>query len=81
MEAIHVPVASYWSQDDWLAQPSDVLRYLSKLQNNFATYEVPFTPWDHLDYLWGKDAKTILYPEILKNMENFKNIYLPLQRS
>ena len=81
MEAIHVPVASYWSQDDWLAQPSDVLRYLSKLQNNFATYEVPFIPWDHLDYLWGKDAKTILYPEILKNMENFKNIYLPLQRS
>ena len=26
IEAIKVPVASYWSQNDWLAQPEDVLR-------------------------------------------------------
>ena len=66
-----VPVASYWSQNDWLAQPQDVLRYLTKLPNNFATYEVPFDLWNHLDYLWGIDAKTILYPEIIKNMEAY----------
>ena len=81
IEAVNVPVASYWSQHDWLAQPSDVLRYLSKLPNNFATYEVPFQPWDHLDYLWGMDAKIILYPEVLKNMEKFRNIYIPMQRT
>jgi len=71
VEAMKVPVASYWSQNDWLAQPQDVLRYLTKLPNNFATYEVPFDLWNHLDYLWGIDAKTILYPEIIKNMEAF----------
>jgi len=81
IEAMHVPIASYWSQDDWMAQPPDLFRYMSKLQNNFATYEVPFKPWDHLDYLWGMDAKTILYPEVLKNMERFRKYYLPLQRT
>jgi len=73
VEAMKVPVASYWSQNDWLAQPQDVLRYLTKLPNNYATYEVPFELWNHLDYLWGIDAKTLLYPEIMKNMDTFLN--------
>ena len=81
IEAMHVPIASYWSQDDWMAQPPDLFRYMSKLQNNFATYEVPFKPWDHLDYLWGIGAKNILYPEVLKNMERFRKYYLPIQRT
>lgn len=73
VEAVKVPVASYWSQNDWLAQPEDVLRYLTKLPNKYATYEVPFELWNHLDYLTGIDAKTILYPEIMKNMDTFLN--------
>jgi len=73
IEAIKVPVATYWSQNDWLAQPEDVLRFLTKLPNNYATYEVPFELWNHLDYLYGIDAKTILYPEIIKNMNAYLN--------
>ena len=73
IENIKVPVASYWSLNDWLAQPQDVLRFLSKLPNNYATYQVPFELWNHLDYLWGIDAKTILYPEIIKNMDAYLN--------
>jgi hypothetical protein len=33
---------------------------------------VPFELWNHLDYLWGRDANTILYPELLKNMKDFR---------
>jgi len=73
IEAVKIPVASYWSQNDWLAEPQDVLRYLTRLPNKYATYEVPFELWNHLDYLWGIDAKTILYPEIIKNMDTFIN--------
>jgi len=69
LKAITVPVASYWSLNDWLAQPQDVLRYLTAIPNKFSTYEVPFELWNHLDYLWGIDAKTLLYPEIIKNMD------------
>ena len=73
IEALKVPVATYWSQNDMLAQPKDVLRFLTRLPNNYATYEVPFEMWNHLDYLYGIDAKTILYPEIIKNMNAYLN--------
>ena len=73
IEALKVPVATYWSQNDMLAQPKDVLRFLTRLPNKYATYEVPFEMWNHLDYLYGIDAKTILYPEIIKNMNAYLN--------
>ena len=50
-----------------------IFRYITRLPNKYATYEVPFELWNHLDYLWGIDAKTILYPEIIKNMDTFSN--------
>ena len=76
IEAMTVPVASYWSQNDWLAQPADVIRYLTRVPNSIASYEVPFEQWNHLDFLWGIDAKDILYPEIIKNMDEFRAKYL-----
>ena len=32
----------YRSQNDWLAQPVDVQRYLESLESSFAVYEVPY---------------------------------------
>ena len=77
IEAITIPVASYWSQNDWLAQPQDVLRFLSKVPHdmNLLSYEVPFEAWNHLDYLWGIDAKDILYPKIIETMDNFQKMH------
>ena len=77
VDALTIPVASYWSQNDWLAQPQDVLRYLTDLPQSYSVYEVPLDLWNHLDYLWGIDAKTLLYPEVIKNMDEF-HASLPL---
>jgi lysosomal acid lipase/cholesteryl ester hydrolase len=48
------------------------LRLTTVLPNLVSDYLVPFDDWNHLDYLWGIDADTLLYPEILKNMETYK---------
>ena len=45
------------------------MRLTSQLPNLFASYDVPFKKWNHLDYLYGVDADTLVYPEVLKNME------------
>jgi hypothetical protein len=37
-----------------------------------SNYLVPFAEWNHLDYLWGIDADTLVYPEIIKNMEKYR---------
>ena len=47
----------------------DVIRMTSELPNLIASYDVPFPKWNHLDYLWGIDADTLVYSEVLKNME------------
>jgi lysosomal acid lipase/cholesteryl ester hydrolase len=43
------------------------------LPNLIDDYLVPYPNWNHLDYLWGIDANTLVYPEVLKNMEAFRN--------
>ena len=48
------------------------MRLSSQLPNLLASYEVPFPKWNHLDFLYGMDADTLVYPEILKNMEAVK---------
>jgi hypothetical protein len=50
----------------------DVLRLTSVLPNLVRNYLVPYELWNHLDFLWGKDAYKILYPEVLRNMEDFR---------
>ena len=74
VEALTIPVTTYWSQNDWLAQPQDVLKYLTALPNSYNVFKVPFESWNHLDYFWGIDAKTLLYPEIIKNIDDFNSM-------
>ncbi len=34
----------------------------------FDYYEVPYPSWNHLDFLWGIDANTLVYPQVMSNM-------------
>merc|ERR1711962_33506 len=71
-EKITAPVACYWSENDWMAAPEDVIKLTSRLPNLYASYDVPFAKWNHLDHLWGIDADTLVYSEVLKNMEQVR---------
>jgi len=71
---ITAPVALYWSDNDWLAEPVDVMRLSSQLPNLFASYEVPFAKWNHLDFLYGIDADVLVYQELLKDMEEIRKL-------
>ena len=37
---VSVPVALYWSEDDWLAQPTDVQKIIIQLPNIISDYKV-----------------------------------------
>ena len=62
-----VPVALYWAQNDWLADPTDVRALLPLLSNKL--YDKYIENWDHMDFIWGMDAATIVYNDIIKNMK------------
>jgi len=41
---------------------------VARLPNIFDNYEVPWENWAHLDFLYGKDADTLLYSQIMNNI-------------
>ena len=66
---VNVPVALYWAQNDWLADPSDV-EYLRKNLPNIVD-DLNVNIWDHLDFIWATNTKTALYDRMLKLMQNY----------
>ncbi|KAJ7387687.1 hypothetical protein OS493_001027 [Desmophyllum pertusum] len=67
VSAMTVPVALYWAQNDWLADPQDVRALLPLLPNKL--YDKYIENWDHLDFLWGLDAAKLVYYDIIKHMK------------
>lgn len=63
-----VPVALYWAQNDWLADPTDVKALLPLLPNKL--YNNYIKNWDHLDFIWGMDAAKIVYDDIIRNISS-----------
>ena len=55
----------------------DVLRLTAQLPNLVESYEVPFNGWNHLDFVYGIDANTLVYPELFKNMEKLNPSFVP----
>lgn len=66
--AMTVPVALYWAQNDWLADPTDVRALLPLLPNKLYDKYIP--KWDHMDFLWGLDAPRVVYYDIIKHMRD-----------
>ena len=48
----------------------DVYKLTSELPNLIESFRVPWDKWNHVDHVTGIDADILLFPEILKNMEN-----------
>lgn len=70
LKNVKSPVAVYHSLSDWLATPPDVQILTEKLPNVIKKYLVPHKQFNHIDFLWGKDAPTLVYDEILKTMNS-----------
>nr|XP_004924270.3 lipase 3 [Bombyx mori] len=58
------PVYLFYSDEDWLAHPDDVEKLYSSLGNAKEMYKVPFEPFTHVDFIWGKDVKTLIYEKL-----------------
>lgn len=71
LKNIKAPVALYYGKDDWLADVRDVKRLIDELPNVVNSYEVPHDRFNHIDFLWGKDAPKLVYDEIIKTMKSY----------
>ncbi|EZA61581.1 Lipase [Ooceraea biroi] len=66
---IKLPMLLFYSDNDWLASVADVKRLVYSLTNKVTVYHVPFPNFNHLDYIWGKDAPELVYQKLLQYMK------------
>ncbi|KAM0731929.1 Lipase 3 [Formica fusca] len=71
LERIKVPVAIFYSDNDFLTHYSDVQKLVNGLPNVIEVKKVPYEKFNHIDYLWGRDARTLLYNRIVIVLKKF----------
>lgn len=75
LSKVKVPVALYYSMNDMLVSTTGVDRLARELPQVIDKYLVPMEKFNHLDFLWAIDVKTLVYNRLIRNMrrvENFK---------
>ncbi|KAL0273130.1 UNVERIFIED_CONTAM: hypothetical protein PYX00_005877 [Menopon gallinae] len=69
ISAIKTPIALFYATNDWLAHPIDVQHFYEQLKNKIGKFLVKYPGFNHLDFVWGKDAKTLVYDQMIKIMK------------
>ncbi|EDV32371.1 uncharacterized protein Dana_GF15802 [Drosophila ananassae] len=72
LENVRTKVALYYGKNDWLAPPEDVDRLSQQLPNVVYKYLVPDEHFNHLDLIWGIDAKELIWNRMLAIMKFYE---------
>lgn len=70
LRRITAPIALHYSKNDWLAAIADVKKLRVQLKNLIGEYLVPLPEFNHLDFIWAKDARSLLYNNVLHIMNS-----------
>ena len=71
---VEYPVAVYYGDNDLLADKTDVKKTIFELpfivsSPNIMIHEVDNENWNHMDFVWGMDAKTFVYQDLIQNLK------------
>ena len=64
-----VKMALFTGGQDWLADPTDVANLIPMIKD-VIFYHKNISYYDHLDFIWGLDAATQVYSEIITQIRN-----------
>jgi len=69
LSKITAPVHLYYSENDWLANVKDVEKLYSELGNPSGKTLIADKKFNHVDYMWAKDVKKLVYDQIISLMK------------
>ncbi|XP_016963046.1 lipase 3 [Drosophila biarmipes] len=69
LQNVRTKVALYYGSNDWLAPPEDVDRLYRSLPNVVDKYVVPDANFNHLDFIWGIDARELVWDRMIEVMK------------
>ncbi|XP_076243069.1 lipase 3 [Calliopsis andreniformis] len=70
LSKIKVPITLFCGDNDWLSSTADVTRLSDELPYKPTMYKVPFENFNHIDFLWAKDAPTLVYKKLLEMLKD-----------
>jgi pimeloyl-ACP methyl ester carboxylesterase len=76
---IRAPVALHYSANDWLAEPVDVEELHQGLPNVIGKFLVPDPLFNHLDFVWAIDVRSLLYDRVFQIMRLVEQGVLPIR--
>ncbi|CAG7829506.1 unnamed protein product [Allacma fusca] len=62
---VNVKTVNIWAENDWLSVPSDVRSVVMELPNVIANVRIDMDTFNHLDFIYAKDADRLVYDKIL----------------
>ncbi|GJQ83098.1 hypothetical protein Trydic_g20109 [Trypoxylus dichotomus] len=68
---IQVPTYLMYGINDLMVSPIDVERLVTKLPKNVGIYQIPLDSFNHVDFLWAKDAMKYVYQPLLKFLQKY----------
>lgn len=68
LSRVTAPVHMYNSFNDWLAPPEDVELLAWSLPNVRSRFLVPHAFFNHVDFVWAMNQRTLLHHRLLENM-------------
>lgn len=79
LSRVTTPIYLHYSDNDWLAHQDDVQLLYRRLPNVVGQLRVPLSTFNHLDFVYGIDAKKLLYDKVMAIMKrHLANIPFPL---
>lgn len=71
LKKITAPVALFYALNDWLVAVADVHQLGRQLPNVVKWKLIPYERFSHVDFMWAKDGRKLLYEEVIELMRNF----------
>ncbi|XP_075230311.1 lipase 1-like [Lycorma delicatula] len=71
LNQVLVPVALYYGTGDILVNYKDVEELMNRLPNLIRNYTIPSDKFNHMDFLWAKNAKELVYDDMMSIMKNY----------
>jgi len=68
LNKVTVPVHLVYGENDLLAVPTAVSVLKNRLRNVAQIFRVPFDKFNHMDFLYAKDCRTLLYDHLLEHI-------------